>query len=78
MLTVKAAAERACVCESIVRGWCASGQLPHFRLGAKGRRGKIMILPDDLDGLLAAFKVSSPPPKPAAKADTSGFRHLRV
>ena len=56
VLTVKEAALRACVCEALVREWVASGQLAHYRLGAKGRRGKIMIAVEDLDGLLAELR----------------------
>ena len=80
MLTVKEAAERACVSESLVRGWVRDGSLPHFRLGAKGRRGKIAIAPEDLDGLLASFKVTQPQPAPvkAPAPRKPVLKHLRL
>lgn len=81
MLTVKQAAERATVCESIVRQWVASGQLPHFRLGAKGKRGKIAIAVEDLDALVDSFKVGKREPEPVkspARNLTPKLRHLRL
>ncbi len=80
MLTVKQAAERACVSEGLIRGWVAAGQLPHFRLGAKGKRGKIIIDETDLDGVLASFKVGrkEPEPKLAPAAPRSAFHHLKL
>ena len=38
MLTVKQAAKRAGISESLVYEWCAEGVLPHYRFGRKGRR----------------------------------------
>ena len=67
MLTVKAAAARAAVSESLIYAWCADGTLPHMRVGRKGKRGKILIAGEDLDGVLASFKVSTPPSRPATK-----------
>ena len=66
-LTVAEAAARAAVSESLVYAWCADGTLPHSRLGRKGKRGTIRIAVEDLDGVLAAFKVS----KPSASAPAS-------
>jgi excisionase family DNA binding protein len=59
MLTVAQAALRACVSESLVYAWCSEGTLPHTRVGRKGKRGNIRITIEDLDGVMAAFKVSS-------------------
>lgn len=82
MLSVKEAAERACVSESLIYSWCADGSLPHYRLGKKGARGKIAIAAEDLDGLLASFKVGKkePEPKaaPALPAPKLKLRHLRL
>jgi excisionase family DNA binding protein len=58
VLTVKEAAIRACVSESLIYAWCAEGTLPHLRVGRTGKRGHIRIAVEDLDGVLAAFKVS--------------------
>lgn len=78
MLTVAECAGRACVCESIVRSWISSGRLPHFRVGAAGKRGKILVQVEDLDGLMASFKVEgrgvNPSPQPVRQAV---LKHLR-
>jgi excisionase family DNA binding protein len=81
MLTIKEAAARARVSESLVRGWVRDGSLAHFRLGAKGRRGKIAIAAEDLDGLLASFRVvvvrtQQPERKPAQRQPV--LKHLRL
>ena len=84
MLTVAEAAVHACVCESMIRQWIKEGTLPHFRFGAAGKRGKILIQVEDLDGVMASFKVSKREPEPkAAPAPkvaklNSAFRHLRI
>ena len=78
--SVKAAAEHATVSEGIIRAWVASGLLPHYRLGAPGKRGKIAIAVDDLEALLASLKVGrvEPVPVPAPKVVTPKYRHLRL
>lgn len=81
LLTIKEAADRARVSESLVRGWVRDGSLAHFRLGAKGRRGKIAIAAEDLDGLLASFRVVvvvEPQRKPAQAARQPVLKHLRL
>lgn len=60
-LTVRQAAERAAVSESLIYAWCSDGTLPHTRVGRKGKRGHIRIAQEDLDGLLASFKISAQP-----------------
>lgn len=84
MITVKEAAERAAVSESLIYAWIADGTLPHVRLGRKGRRGTIRVAIEDLDGVLATFKVGStptsrptPPPKPV-KPPRPLLRHVRL
>lgn len=78
MLTVAEAALRACVSESLIYAWCADGTLPHLRLGRKGRRGTIRIATEDLDGVLATFRVGgSLPSAPAAgSTPTAPFSEL--
>jgi len=66
VLTIRQAALKACVCESVVRGWVRDGRLAHYRLGGRGKAGKILIAAEDLDGRLANFKVGARPP-PAAR-----------
>ncbi len=76
MLSVKQCAARAGVCVSVVRGWVRSGLLPHYRLGLK--RGKISVAQEDLDALVATFRVEKkqPEPKPAP-APKPVYKHLR-
>lgn len=70
-LSPKAAAERSCVSLSLVYRWCSDGSLPHLRVGGKGRRGKILIAPADLDALLATFRVEGDVPVTLAPARSS-------
>jgi excisionase family DNA binding protein len=80
VLTVRQAAERAGVCPAIVYGWVADGELPHFRLGAKGRRGKIAIAEADLGAFLQARKRSGrrEAAPPAPRPGPVRLKHLRV
>ncbi len=88
LLSVKEAAARARVSEATVRGWVRDRLLAHFRLGAKGRRGKVVIASEDLDGLLASFRVvaaplqnepaNKPVPKPVPATRKQALRHLRL
>lgn len=78
-LSVKEAARRAGVCEGLVRKWIAAGMLPHSRPGAPGKRGKILIAVEDLDTLLASFKVTGPAPSATPKpAKPVKLRHLHL
>ena len=54
MLSVKQAAERIGVSDSLIYAWCSAGQLVFFRFGCKGKRGKLLIDEKDLDEFLAA------------------------
>lgn len=81
--SVKEVAGRTGVSEAIVRGWIRDGLLPHYRLGAKGRRGKIAVAAEDLDSLLASFRVDlKPAPKPAVKPSPVSrkpvLKHIRL
>ncbi|MFN0019462.1 MAG: helix-turn-helix domain-containing protein [Pirellulaceae bacterium] len=49
MLTPKQAAERIGVSTSLVYQLCNDGLIPHFRFGGKGKRGRVMIKPEDLE-----------------------------
>jgi hypothetical protein len=44
MIMVRQAAARAGVCPALVYGWVDSGEPPHFRLGARGRRGAVQVV----------------------------------
>jgi excisionase family DNA binding protein len=74
MLTVKEAALRACVSESLIYAWIADRTLPHTRLGRNGKRGTIRIAVEDLDGVLAAFKVAGKGAHPAPLA----LKHITI
>ncbi|QEL19279.1 helix-turn-helix domain-containing protein [Limnoglobus roseus] len=65
MMSIKQAAFYCCVCPNLVRDWVKTGRLAHYRIGAAGKRGKILVLKDDLDQLLASFRVSTPVTQPA-------------
>ncbi len=60
LLTVKEAAEHAGVSESLVYQGCDERRLAHYRLGGKGRRGKIGISPADLDAFVEGLKIEPP------------------
>ncbi len=72
MLSVKEAAERVGVSPALVYQWCDERRLAHFRFGGRGRRGKILIDPADLDAFLLTQKVTPRPP-----GDDGEFRHPR-
>ncbi len=80
MYSVKTAAERMGVCESIVYGLVASGAIPHYRIGAPGRRGAIRIAEADLESYLASQKrdkgQEANPPAPRKPRVT--LKHLRL
>lgn len=75
-LTVKQAAKLG-VSESLIRSWIADGLLPHYRVGAKGRRGRILIDPADLTELLASFRVAGARPAKPAPVKPVRLKHLR-
>jgi len=60
-LKPKQAAERAGVSVSLIYQWCDERRLPHYRLGGRGRRGRIMIDTRDLDDFLESCRVTEPP-----------------
>jgi excisionase family DNA binding protein len=52
MLTPKQAAEWAKVSPSLVYQWIKERRLACYRMGATGKRGRILIDPGDLDKLI--------------------------
>jgi excisionase family DNA binding protein len=61
LLTVDEAASTAGVSPSLVYVWCQEQLLPHFRFGTRGRRGKILIAPADLDAFMQSCRVGVHP-----------------
>lgn len=55
-LTVKTAAERAGVSESLIYAWCREQRLAHYRVGRDGKRGQIRIDPADLDAFVRSLR----------------------
>jgi excisionase family DNA binding protein len=70
-LSVTEAADRAGVSESLVYRWCDEGRLAHYRLGSRGRRGKIVILATDLDAFLESCRVTD------AAGEDGPLKHIR-
>ncbi len=87
MLSVKEVSARTGASEATVRAWIRDRLLAHFRLGAKGRRGKIAVAAEDLERLLDSFRVAAAPsnvpanvpePKPVPTAHKPVLKHLRL
>ena len=70
-LTIAQAAFRACVSESLLYEACRKRLIPHYRPGMNGR-GKILILPEDVDAWMAAFKVDG-----GEVDDATPLKHLK-
>jgi len=74
MLTVKQVAERLRISASLVYGWCEDQMLPHYRMGGKGKRGKILIEEAVLDAFLQSRKVEGKPVDVASL----GLKHITL
>jgi excisionase family DNA binding protein len=61
VLTVKQVAARLRISASLVYSWCEDHMLPHYRMGGKGKRGKILIEEAVLDAFLQSRKVETGP-----------------
>lgn len=57
LLTIKEAAQRVGVSPSLVYEWCREQLLAHYRFGGKGRRGRILIAPSDLEAFMRQCRV---------------------
>jgi excisionase family DNA binding protein len=66
------AARQAGVSVQLIYRWCQERRLAHYRCGGRGRRGRILIDPADLDAFLQSLKVTPCPP-----GDDGEFRHSR-
>lgn len=77
-LSVTQAAKRAGASPNIIYLWCTQG-LAHFRVGCKGKRGRIRILLADLDAFIASLKTQKgreavKPPAPRKKVILSNLQ----
>ena len=80
LLTVSQVAERAGVSGGLVRAWVRGGELPHYRLGKRGKRGRIAIDTVDLELFLRSRRVEIVPPsavrvKPPRRGGEDDFSH---
>jgi excisionase family DNA binding protein len=64
-LSVADAASVAGVSRNLVYAWCAERRLPHYRLGGRGRRGRILIDAADLEVFLQTLKVQAEENRPS-------------
>lgn len=79
LFTVAEAAERAGVSESLIYQLCEERRIAHFRPGGKGKRGKILICPRDLDALMESCRIraaESPAVKPPVQKVAGAFQNL--
>lgn len=74
MLTVKQAAEKLRVSPSLVYSRCEDHLLPHYRMGGKRKRGKILIEEAALDAFLQSHRVEGQ----ADDAGSLGLKHITL
>jgi excisionase family DNA binding protein len=58
-LTPETAAEKIGVSRSLIYQWIEEGRITHYRLGGRGKRGRIMIDQADLYRFLEQQKVEA-------------------
>lgn len=75
LMTVKSAAQRLAVSQSLLYELCASGSLPHVRIARPGSRGIIRIEAADLDGFIARQKTVCKP-QPRLASTKQPFKHV--
>jgi excisionase family DNA binding protein len=75
LLTVKSAAQRLAISQSLLYELCASGSLPHVRIARPGSRGIIRIEAADLDGFIARQKTTGKP-QPRLPTTKQPFKHV--
>jgi excisionase family DNA binding protein len=61
LLSPKEAAEYMRVSPSLVYQLCDERRILHYRVGGKGKRGKLLISPRDLDAFMESQKVGRHP-----------------
>jgi excisionase family DNA binding protein len=78
MMTVKTAAERMSISDSLVYELCACGSLPHVRIGRPGSRGCIRITDADIDAFLASQKIGGSTPSRPPPNQKRVFKHVII
>lgn len=68
LLTVRQASNKTGISLSLLYTLCSEGRLPHYRIGAGGRRGKVMIDEEDLHVFLTICRVMAIPVQPSSHA----------
>ncbi len=58
-MTVKEAAKKLEISASLAYALIADGRLPHLRIGARGRRGKILLRDADIEKFLELCRVDA-------------------
>lgn len=78
-MTVLEVAERVGVCPSLVYGWVEYRALAHYRLGGKGKRGRILVDEADLEAFLQGCRVEPAAVVPAMKPQVRKpkLKHIR-
>ena len=71
MLTIQQAAERLGVSDSLLYELCSTGLLPHYRMGRKGKRGRLLIEEADLSTFLASCRHE-------ATVEVPPLKHIRM
>jgi excisionase family DNA binding protein len=66
-LTAAQAAEKAGVSLSSIYEACRTRRLAHYKVSGKGRRGKILIRPEDLQAFIESQRVEASKPLPPLK-----------
>jgi hypothetical protein len=55
----------------LIYQWCDERRLPHYRVGGRGKRGKILIGQDDLEAFLHACRV-----EPVVIVEEGTLKHI--
>ncbi|HEV3445238.1 MAG TPA: helix-turn-helix domain-containing protein, partial [Gemmataceae bacterium] len=73
-------ADRLRVSPGLVYEWVEGGELPHYRMGAGGKRGAIRVDEADLDSFVAGMKKERrrETPPPVRKTAPLKLKHLQV
>jgi excisionase family DNA binding protein len=61
LLTPKEASELYPLSVSLIYQLCEERRLAHYRLGGKGKRGKLLLSPHDIEAFIEAQKVAARP-----------------